>query len=107
MAGTYSLDVVWTGRFQASVLLRNGTASKQTWTVLLSYGTGITANAAAWVDGAPSPKVSRTGNAWSFTASAPLAAGSNQTLRIQFDISDQRAPTSVSCTVNGRACVMS
>ncbi|GAA1782748.1 hypothetical protein GCM10009682_01040 [Luedemannella flava] len=107
LAGTYSLDVVWTGRFQASVVLHNDTASQQSWTILLTYGSGITANAAAWVDGAPSPKVGRTGNSWTFTAGAPLAAGNGQTLRVQFDISDQKAPTSVSCTVNGRACVMS
>lgn len=107
VAGTYSLDVVWTGRFQSSVALHNGTASQQTWTVLLSYGSGVTATVAAWVDGAPSPKVSRTGNTWLFTAGAPLAAGGHQTLRVQFDISDQKAPLTASCTVNGRACVMS
>jgi hypothetical protein len=106
VAGTYSLDVIWTGRFQASVVLHNSTASQQTWAVLLSYGSGITANVAAWVDGAPSPKVSRTGNSWVFTAGAPLPAGGDQTLRVQFDIADQKAPASVSCAVNGRACVM-
>ena len=56
VAGTYSLNVVWTGRFQASVVLHNGTTSQQTWTVLLSYGSGITANAAAWVDGRRPPR---------------------------------------------------
>lgn len=106
VTATYSLDVVWTGRFQASVVLHNSTASQQTWTVLLSYGNGVTANVAAWVDGAPSPKVSRTGNSWAFTAGAPLSAGGDQTLRVQFDISDQKAPASVSCAVNGRACAM-
>lgn len=107
VAGTYSLDVVWRGRFQASVELHNDAASQQTWTILLTYGNGITANVAAWVDGAPSPKATRTSNGWAFTAGAPLTAGGHQTLRVQFDISDQRAPATVSCTINGRACVMS
>ncbi|WP_344084676.1 cellulose binding domain-containing protein [Luedemannella helvata] len=106
VTASYERTQLWDGRFEAALTLRNTSRSASTWEAAIVYPDAVTANAAFWVEGGQTPAVRREGQRWVFTSAVSIAPGATQTLKIQFDLSDQGddGTTPVSCTVNGRAC---
>jgi hypothetical protein len=103
VTGRYSVVDTYQGGFIGEVLVTNSSANPRDWTVRLQFPRGVGRLHTFWVDGHPQPTLQRLGEAYVFTATAPVPARGRLGLRVQFerwgrDIS----PTA--CTVNGVTC---
>jgi hypothetical protein len=103
VTGRYSVVDAYQGGFIGQVLVSNASANPRDWTVRLRFPQGVGRLNTFWVDGSPTPELTRLGDAYIFTGRAPVAARGKLALKVQFerwgfDID----PTA--CAVNGTAC---
>jgi hypothetical protein len=101
--GRYRVMDSYQDSFIGEVLVTNTSGAPVTWTVELRFPSNVGALRTAWVESAPQATMRRSGSAYVFTGSVPLAAGASVPLRFHFERSGSDSYPS-SCTANGSAC---
>ncbi|GAA4460511.1 cellulose binding domain-containing protein [Phytohabitans houttuyneae] len=104
VTGRYRVIDTYRDSFIGEVRVANAASRSRTWTVRLRFSSTDTLRA-FWVEGAPKPELARSGDTFTFTGAAPVAAGKAAPLRFHFD-RDGPVPTLTACSVNGRGCTL-
>jgi Cellulose binding domain len=89
--------------FIGEVRISNASGGPRPWTVRLVFGSNVGVMRTFWVESQPQATLRRSGPAYVFTSSVPVAARSSVLLRFQFDRSGSDSPP-VSCSTNGLTC---
>jgi hypothetical protein len=103
LTGRYRLVASFDTEFTGEVRISNGSSGARHWTVRLVFGDEVGAMRAHWIESAPRAALQRSGPAYVFTSTAPVAPRSAVVLRFQFNRSGQSA-NPVSCSTNGLTC---
>jgi Cellulose binding domain len=98
------MTAVWDTGFQAQVLITNTATTAQGWQITLLYPPTVTGYVGSWVEGAPQPSVGITGQRFTLTGAAPIAAGQTARLRVEFTTVAGADVDVAECTVNGLPC---
>lgn len=102
VTGRYRVVDTYRDSFIGEVRVANTASRSRTWTVRLRFSSTDRLRA-FWVEGAPRPALARSGDTFTFTGAAPVAAGKAAPLRFHFD-RDGPVPTLTACSVNGTGC---
>lgn len=93
----------WETGFQASVTLRNNSASAESWQVTVVFEQNVSPTQERWINGADQPTMSTQSHGATYIGTAPIPPGSE----IVLWFGALRQPGNLdplSCTVNGRPC---
>lgn len=103
VTGGYQVLNTYPDSFIAEVRIVNGDTQSRGWIVRLSFPPQVEAVRTSWVESAPRPVVTRSGDTYVFIGVTPVKPGRTVALRVHFERTgtvDQ--PTS--CMVNLTAC---
>lgn len=103
VTGRYRVVASFRTEFTGEVLISNGSSGPRHWTVRLEFDSDVGTIRASWVEAQPPPTLRRSGSAYIFTSTAPVATRSAVMLRFQFERSG-RDNTPESCSTNGLTC---
>lgn len=90
-----------TNSFVGELRIRNSSGAVRSWTATLSFPSQAGDLRSYWMDGAPKPSMTQSGNRYVFTGTADASA--SVTLKLQFRRSDG-TPRPVECSISGSAC---
>jgi hypothetical protein len=103
VTGRYRVVDSYRTGFIGEVVITNASGGPRPWSVRLVFGSSVGVMRTFWVESQPQATLRRSGPAYIFTGSVPLAARSSVVLRFQFDWSgSDRKP--MSCLTNGLTC---
>ncbi|MBO3741264.1 cellulose binding domain-containing protein [Actinoplanes flavus] len=103
VTGAYRVMAPYDREFIGEVLVTNAGAAPADWVVELVFPDEVGELRTSWVESAPQPTLSRSGDRYIWRSGAPVAAGSSAPLRFQYAHTGTDGRPS-SCTVNGSPC---
>lgn len=103
VTGRYRVVNSYRTGFIAEVVVSNASGGPRPWSVRLEFASTVGVIQTFWVDSQPEPTLRRSGRAYVFAGSVPVAARSSVALRVQFDRSGPDRGL-VSCSTNGLTC---
>jgi hypothetical protein len=103
LTGRFIVVDTFSDSFIGEVRVTNTSRTARGWTVRLRFPASVGDLRNFWVEGAPQPKLQRSGDLLTFTSGAPVAAGKAAQLRFQLD-RDGSGIRPSTCSVNGTAC---
>jgi hypothetical protein len=103
VTGRYRVVESFGDSFIGEVRVANASGGSRNWTVRLLFPANVGGLRTFWVEGAPQPKLQRSGDVFVFTSSAAVGAGKAAQLRFQFDRRGS-VSTPSACSVNGVTC---
>jgi hypothetical protein len=103
VTGRYRVVASYQTEFIGEVRISNGSSGPRHWTVRLAFGRDVGAMRTFWVESQPQATLRRSGPAYIFSSTAPVAARSTAVLRFQFNRSG-RDNKPESCSTNGLTC---
>jgi hypothetical protein len=103
VTGRYRVVDSYRTGFIGEVVISNASSGPRPWSVRLVVGSTVGVMRTFWVESQPQATLRRSGPAYIFTGSVPVAGRSAVVLRFQFDRSGPD-PEPVSCLTNGLTC---